>query len=129
MALMLDIVKGALRLINELEAGGVPNAADAQDVLEVANGILAQLAAQNIYTGASDGTLQDMFPLEQKHELGFKAYLAKHIAPMFGGQLGAEVEAQALRGWQLIAADYFAPEPLRVDLALSRMPSQRFNSW
>lgn len=125
MATMRDIVTKALQLIRVVGATESPTAEDAADGLDTANGIFEQFQARDIFAGTSTLALDDEFPLAERHRMGFIAYLASHLAPNYGVEIGMQVERRASLGWQLIAADYFAPESLRVDLGLQRMPSQR----
>ena len=125
MATMRDICTKALERLFVVAADETPNASDIASALDMANALLAQLSARDVHTGAGTQTLSDTFPLEEKHRLGFTAYLAVNLAGDFGKEANATLQMQAAEGKQLIAADYFAPEPLRVDSALQYMPSQR----
>lgn len=125
MATMRDICTAALRRLGVIASDETPEAADVDVVLDTASGILAQFGARDIQTGVVGVALEDEFPLEEKHRLGFTAYLAVQIAGDFGKSPTPELNRQSEMGWQLIAADYFAPEPLRADVALQSMPSQR----
>ena len=125
MATMRDVCISALRRLFVVAADETPDASDIATALDTANGLIAQFSARDIHTGAGEQTLSDTFPLEEKHRFGFTAYLAVQMASDFGKVPTAKLEEQASEGKQLIAADYFAPEPLRADLALQLMPSQR----
>jgi hypothetical protein len=125
MAGMISVIQNALLRIGVVASGQTPNASDAKDTLHVANGLLAELAAKNIYTGASELGLQDEFPLEYKHQFGFESYLARNVAPLFQTTASPDVVRQSKVFEQLIAADYMASERLRVPIELQMMPSQR----
>jgi hypothetical protein len=120
-----DIVKNALRLIGVLPSGTDPSAEDAEDAMTELNGLLSEMEAADTHIGWSAQTLDDAFLLDEKHERGFAAMLAMECAPLFGVEPMANVVRRASIGAQLITAAYHAPEPLRVDVALQIMPSQR----
>lgn len=127
MATALEVITAAMRRLGVLPSGQSPSAAEASDALEALNDMGASFDARNVYVGWSAVALTDDVILEDRHIEGLKYMLAKRLAPDYGMDVPAEVEKRATDGWQLICADYMAPENLRVDAGLAVMPSQRRN--
>lgn len=125
MATARDIIKTALRYISVVPNGAVPSAVESNDALETLNDMVAGWQSQNIYTGAGTLSLDDDFPLDDRHIGAVKYMLAVRLAPEFGMDAPAKIQSLANSGWQLLFADYNGIEDLRVDVGLARMPSQR----
>lgn len=124
MAKNRDIITNALKMLGVIGGGAVLSAEDAADALSVMNGIGHGFAAQSIHTGWSDQSLDDPFPLEDKHSHSFTCILAEACAPLFGAAVPPVVAASAFRGRQSIGADYLVIERVSLD-GVSVMPSQR----
>lgn len=129
MATARDVITSALKKAGLLAAGTDPSAEEATDGLESLNDMAASWDARNVHTGWAALALDDDVILEDRHLEGLKFMLAERICSDFGAEVPREVSKRASDGWQLICADYMAPENLRVDAGLQSMPSQRRRYW
>lgn len=120
-----DIVTNALRDARIIAAEETPSAADAAEGLRYLNQMMTQFAAADVFTGWADLTLNDTFPLEDKHRAGVTAMLQKALSEAFGRPITQDLAMRAQRGESLLLADYADLDPLRMDTAIRRMPSQR----
>lgn len=126
MATMRDIVTGAATRIRLIQPGDAVDASDAADILQALNDYLASLEGRGLNINwAADLTLNDTFPLADKHIAGMKAMLAERIAEDLGKPVTNILARDARDGWNALDADYRLPDPMRADTALSNMPSQR----
>lgn len=120
-----QIVRGALLLINILDPGEAIPPAEADDGLKVFNDMIASWPAQGVHTGVGELALTDPTPLEEYHTKGLKNLLAIELATQHATEPSAQVQRDALAGWQAIEADFRVVETLRADGGLQYMPSQR----
>lgn len=119
-----QIVRGALQLLGVLDVGEAIPPSDAADGLAVFNDMVASWASKGVHTAAASA-LNDDSPLEERHTKALKNMLAVELAASYGRDIPAKVLADAMEGWQLIAHDYKKLDPLRMDMGLQYMPSQR----
>lgn len=125
MTTALDIIVGALRAVGVIDVGESASAEDTETGLTALNDMIASWSMRGIHTGAPVLAAHDSFPFEDGHVAGAKAMLAEYIADEYGAEVPPNVQRRARLGWQAIQADFGVKEPLRVDPALSIMPSQR----
>lgn len=126
MATMRDIVNGAATRLRKTRAGRALPPTDFADILEALNDMMGSWEGKGININWSGAlTENDTFPLDLKHEAGVKAMLAVRVSEDFGKAVGAVLARDAQDGWNAIMADYDLPDQIRVDEALSNMPSQR----
>lgn len=126
MASMRDIVASAALRLRLVGGGETLEAADAADMLQALNDMMGSWEGRGVVINWSgDLTLNDEFPIADKHIAGVKAMLARRFANESGKPVTPQLEKDAIDGWNAIAADYLLPDMLRVDRALAFMPSQR----
>lgn len=124
-----EIVRDALRGLNLIPADAEPEPPEAVKTLGLLNDMALAWPADNIHTGWSRVGLADDFPLEEKHEEGVKALLARKIASARGMAIAAGLEHAAQTGLNRLMADYKVLDTLRMDTGLQSMPSQRGGRW
>jgi hypothetical protein len=129
MATARDVIISAMKKAGVLASEQDPTAAEAADGLESLNDMAASWDARNVHTGWAALALDGDVILEDRHLEGLKNMLAERICPGYGQDVPREVSKRASDGWQLLCADYMAPENLRVDAGLQYMPSQRRRLW
>lgn len=124
MATIRDICTDAWRGATNTYSGDMP-AEEAARALRLLNNMMHGLTADGIYLGWTDAALSDDFPLEDQHREGVTAMLERRIVGDIRGALTESQVEAARKGKQRLEADYKNIEELRVDAALSWMPSQR----
>lgn len=77
----LDLITGALRNINSLEAGEVPNASDAQDALQILNDMLESWTLEKLFVFSSTENRFIFVPGQYQYTIG------NPIAGTFNGTL------------------------------------------
>ena len=127
MATARDIVNSAIYDLGIVEPGGSVPAADASTGLDKLNSMMSGLEAEGINLLWSDLTLNSTFPLENKHRQGVEAMLAVRLSaiPAYSVSVNPEVKMMAIRGKQLLAADYKISDKQRSPDGLLNFPSQR----
>lgn len=124
MATVRDICTDAWRGATNMLSGDMP-AEEAARALRLLNNMMLALPADGVHTGWTDSDLNDDFPLEDQHREGVTAMLALEIITDNRGAPSDRQVAKAMEGKTRLIADYKNIEELRVDRALSIMPSQR----
>lgn len=126
MATMRDIVTGAALRQRVADAIDDLDANDASRILQMLNDMMGSWKKQGVdigWTAALD--LPDTFPLSIEHEAGVKAMLAVRLSDDYAKTISAQLQSDAMAGWNAIQADYLMPDIAPVDYALRNMPSQR----
>jgi hypothetical protein len=126
MATALDIISTALRQVSAIANGTEPTAEEAQDGLESLNDMVHAWSAKGVHIGYSTLRLTDDFPIDDRHIGTVKALLSVCVAPEYGMTVPEEIQKRAFSGWQHLKSEYSSLEPMRLDMGISRMPSQRF---
>lgn len=121
-----DIVDGAAKRLGLIRAGEALEAADAADILQALNDMLAGFEAKGLNLGRTKKLkLSNAFLLTEIHEEGLKAMLAERVAEDFGLPVTRLLARDARAGRNALSADYRLPDPMRVDRTLAAMPSQK----
>lgn len=123
-----DIVNGALFRLRKPDSTTQPTPEDAAYSVGALNDMIHGWRAKNVDVGQPEGTdltLNDDVPTERMLDEGLKALLAQRLAEDFGKPVSRQLARDASAGWTAISAAYKLQDPMRVDRALSNMPSQR----
>lgn len=127
MTTVRQICIDALGELQYFPANEDPAAADIEEARKRLNRMLNGWKADGVDVGlTADLELTDDFPMNDEHEEGIVALLAKRVAPAFSVTASQETQARALDGWQRILATYVATPTADFDKALTRLPSRRW---
>jgi hypothetical protein len=121
-----DVIVSALRLIHVLGAGDPVAAHDEEIGLERLNDMLASWATKGVDIGHYPLTINQTFPLEERHVRGAKALLAAELAPDFGKSVTDAVALAARDGWLAIQAEYVLPDDATFDAGIVRTPARKW---
>lgn len=124
-----DAITLAMKVPNYIGADETPDSAEAQKALDILNAMALGWEADHIHTGwPADTSIEDDFPLEDRHFEGVTYLLAERLAAGRSETLALGNQKIAMKGFARLCADYKAAEVLRMDDGL-RMPSQRNYGW
>jgi hypothetical protein len=125
MATARDIIIGAMKLLNVLEANASPTAEEADDALVMLNDMCNAWTNDDLHTGFSTMDFDDEMPLAESHIGGVKAMLAVYMSDEYARDVSQNLVMRAKQAKALLRAEYLPRETLKMDDALLYMPSQR----
>jgi len=126
MATARDVIIRALRRIGELAAGEIPDATTAQDALAALNRMLASWELRGVRMMPPSYALADVMQLPDGQLDAIEENLAVKLAPEFGTDATASLQAEADRGFRALQAAYAVIPPLRADPAYTQRPGEYF---
>lgn len=109
MAVVLDVLKRALRMNGVIAEGETPGAAQADDALITFNGMLAGWEGVGIRLGVPQLALTDTIPLPPSHDDAITYNLALALATEYGNDLRPAVVAKADEGMTALRSMYSVP--------------------
>ena len=123
---MLQIITMGYKRLGLLRHTETLSAAEAQDGLDAANGMIHNWRNYGVDITHTDKALADTFPLDEKFDEGFACMLAVKMADENGDQAGAQTRQTAYDCWKSLLAEYLTtPDEATFDAVLVHMPSQR----
>lgn len=114
----LQVIKAAMLELGILQTQEEPSADEAQDGLDVLNGMLHAWELDGIRLNHVDVVLTDNLPFPDSHYLPIVYNIAAEYAAQFGTDLRADTALKAENGYRNLQNFYHTPDEMSVDPAL-----------
>lgn len=114
----LDVIKKSLRELGILQTQEEPDAAEAQDALDVLNGLLIAWELEGIKLNHVDMVLTDALPYPDNHYLPVAYNLAMELAGEYEINIRGDLASKAENGYRNLQNYYHDPAPMQFDDAL-----------
>lgn len=123
---MNNILIAALKRVDILDnIETAASASDGQYALDTLNRMMHGWKSMGVDVNHSTLASTGTFPLDEKHEDGVIALLAKRMATDYGIEISPDLRKEANDAWIALQADYKVIEKMKVDDSLAFTPSQR----
>lgn len=115
---VLNLIKRTMRTLGILQTQEEPDAAEAQDVLNILNSMLKAWELEGIKLSHADMVLTDTVPYPDNHIDPIVYNLAVMIAPEFEVNTRGDVIQMAANGYRNLQNYYLQPTEMALDNAL-----------
>lgn len=111
MSTMNDIVTAALKRLRVINPRSTPDGVAGSDGLSALNRMMHSWRGLGVDTDHETLAAADQFPLDEEHEQGTIALLARRLASDYGMEVPADVAIDADLGWTALQAEFAGSAP------------------